>query len=594
MKKILLFIAFIGIGLLVKAQNITVSGVFENDSTWDADTVFVDGDITIPDTVTLTVSPGVVVVFNDFYRILVEGAMISVGTENEIIEYTAADTSGYFNDFSHIGWNGIDFDNPVGSMDDNDSSHFAYCSFAFAQEFDDWDGGAAIMIYAFSKLMIEQCLFQNNYSYGTGGAIGIQSDAEPVISNCQFLGNNAGYGGGAINVGCYDDYAVFDQPVIRNCYFSGNKSWYEGGSSYGGGAVKLSGSTDALVINNYFENNSSLSQGGAMISSGYANPWVVNNVFTGNTAGHNGGAIGLKYYAGGYFLNNTIIMNTSEHYGGAVSIGCDNDSVFFANNIIGGNQCDSSTFNQFYIDSEDEYMQFYNNDIENGLEDIYTAIVYIENIDEDPEMIDLENGDFLLMCGSPCIDAARDTFTYFPELDMAGMDRLTGLGYDMGAYETQYPEVDLGADRTIAADGSATLDAGAGFVSYLWSTAETSQTITANGSALGVGEHTISVTVTNEYVCEDSDAVVITVQPGEGLDELINAGISVFPNPNSGLFTIVAQNAEITITDINGRIVETSSSIERVTIDLSGEAKGLYLINIVTQDYAGMLKMTIQ
>ncbi len=594
MKRNLLLIVLMVFALSVKAQNVTVGGVMEVDSTWDADTVFVIDDIYVPDSVTLTVMPGTVVVFNDFYEIYVDGSMISIGTENEMIEYTVADTSGYSNDFSHIGWDGFSFDNTSGVMDESDSSFFIHCIFSFAQEYDDWNGGAVFRIIGFSKLLIDHCRFMHNYANGNGGAIGIQYEAEPVISNCTFIDNNAADGGGAINVGCYDTWDVYDQPVIKNCYFSKNKSWYSG-SYYGGGAVKLSGYTDALVVNNLFENNTSLSQGGAIICSGYCNPWIVNNVIIGNNAGHNGGAIGIKYYAGGYFLNNTILMNESGHYGGAVSIGCDNDSVLFANNIIGVNECTDPYYDQFYIDSEDEYMKFFNNDIEGGLDTIYSEIVYIDNIDEDPMMVDPENGDFRLMCGSPCIGQALDTFTYFPALDMAGMPRLAGDGYDMGAYETQYPVVNLGSDQTISVGESTVLDAGAGFESYLWSTTETTQTVTLQGSVLGIGDHTISVTVTNDYSCEANDQVTITVEEIiDGFSSIADAGIKVFPNPNTGLFTIVAREAEITITDIHGRLVDTYISESSTVIDLSDEPKGIYLVRLNTPEYSGILKVTVQ
>ncbi|MBN1598548.1 MAG: hypothetical protein JW894_09660, partial [Bacteroidales bacterium] len=51
------------------------------------------------------------------------------------------------------------------------------------------------------------------------------------------------------------------------------------------------------------------------------------------------------------------------------------------------------------------------------------------------------------------------------------------------------PTVDLGADQTICADGSATFDAGAGFSAYSWSTGDATQTITVNTTG------TYSVTV---------------------------------------------------------------------------------------------------
>lgn len=594
MKKILLICAMVIGSYAANCQNITVGGTIDADTTWVADTVFVDDDITIADDVTLTISPGVVVIFNDFYRILVEGTIISKGTETKRIKYTVMDTSGYY-EFSHTGWNGIDFEY-FEDMDNNDTSYFTWSDFSFASEWDDSQGGAAIRIEGYSKIIIDHCTFTYNYAYLMGGAISIQSEAEPVISNCLFSYNTAQHGGGAINVGCYDEWETFDQPVIKNCIFTHNQSLYDDRSYYGGGAIKLSGYTDALVINNYFADNSSSSQGGAMISSGYANPWVINNVFKGNEAIHNGGAIAIKYYAGGYFLNNTIMNNTSANGGGAISIGCENDSAVFANNIIRGNSAVVETYNQFYIGAPDEFIKIYNNNIEGGLGYLDTLVIHADNIDEDPLMVNPENGNFMLKCGSPCIDAAKDTFNYFPVLDIAGKPRKQGNAYDMGAYETQFPQVNLGEDKTIAYDGTATLDAGPGFSSYRWNTGEETQKKTVEGTVLGAGNHTFSVTVTNEYACEDNDEIVVTVeeQPPVGINNPLTADIKVFPNPNSGRFTITAPNAVIYITDMSGRNIKTLYSDNSVTVDLSTEAKGIYFIKIEGHNYNKTFKMVIQ
>ena len=63
--------------------------------------------------------------------------------------------------------------------------------------------------------------------------------------------------------------------------------------------------------------------------------------------------------------------------------------------------------------------------------------------------------------------------------------------------------VDLGNDTTSC--GPLTLDAGAGFSSYLWNTGNTSQTITA------VSSGTYSVTVGNGGPCSSSDTIVVVV-----------------------------------------------------------------------------------
>ncbi len=69
------------------------------------------------------------------------------------------------------------------------------------------------------------------------------------------------------------------------------------------------------------------------------------------------------------------------------------------------------------------------------------------------------------------------------------------------------PVVNLGSDRSICPGSSATLDAGAGFYSYLWSTGATTRTITV----LAAGTYTVTVT---KYGCSASDAVNVTVMSG--------------------------------------------------------------------------------
>ncbi len=64
------------------------------------------------------------------------------------------------------------------------------------------------------------------------------------------------------------------------------------------------------------------------------------------------------------------------------------------------------------------------------------------------------------------------------------------------------PTVDLGDDRVI--NEPTTLDAGAGYVSYLWQDGSTSQTLTVSQTAL------YSVTVTDENGCQGYDEVLIT------------------------------------------------------------------------------------
>ncbi|NJO89419.1 MAG: hypothetical protein HC831_11025 [Chloroflexia bacterium] len=73
------------------------------------------------------------------------------------------------------------------------------------------------------------------------------------------------------------------------------------------------------------------------------------------------------------------------------------------------------------------------------------------------------------------------------------------------------PMVDLGTDQSINADESLTLDAGAGFTSYLWNTDEITQQISVDGSQ-GVGEYEYFVQVTDNKNCSNSDTVIVEIK----------------------------------------------------------------------------------
>ena len=73
------------------------------------------------------------------------------------------------------------------------------------------------------------------------------------------------------------------------------------------------------------------------------------------------------------------------------------------------------------------------------------------------------------------------------------------------------PDVDLGPD-TLICGTTATLDAGAGFSTYLWSTAETTQTITTSMDGQFI------VDVTDENGCPDSDTINVFFAPNPVVD----------------------------------------------------------------------------
>ena len=73
------------------------------------------------------------------------------------------------------------------------------------------------------------------------------------------------------------------------------------------------------------------------------------------------------------------------------------------------------------------------------------------------------------------------------------------------------PVVNLGEDVSILTNETVTLDAGSGFVSYLWNTAEDTQSIIVDGN-MGRGDYYFDVTVTNDNSCENSDTILISIE----------------------------------------------------------------------------------
>lgn len=129
-----------------------------------------------------------------------------------------------------------------------------------------------------------------------------------------------------------------------------------------------------------------------------------------------------------------------------------------------------------------------------------------------------------------------------------------------------------------------TLDAGAGFSSYLWVTGATTQTIDVFTSG------TYSVTVTDDSGCEGEDEGKATVWPNGVKDlTLDDNGVAVFPNPTSDFVNIVAVDQrgsiEAELKDMNGKIVVSEALNENLDEQFKlqlpqGLSAGQYIITV--------------
>jgi hypothetical protein len=152
----------------------------------------------------------------------------------------------------------------------------------------------------------------------------------------------------------------------------------------------------------------------------------------------------------------------------------------------------------------------------------------------------------------------------------------------------QNPVVDLGEDTDVCMNSSITLDAGNEGATYLWSTGETTQTIEVDSTGMDENNNrNISVVVTDAHSCSAEDDIVIHFIDCSGIDENTSlSGISIFPNPNNGRFTIrmnVSEEQDMTVDllSITGKIVYT----EKMHVDKGNFSKTWNIQHLNNQMY---------
>jgi len=105
----------------------------------------------------------------------------------------------------------------------------------------------------------------------------------------------------------------------------------------------------------------------------------------------------------------------------------------------------------------------------------------------------------------------------------------------------------------------------------------TNQTYTATEN----GNYAVEVTIgscTETSVCENVSNV--------NLNELEHNSISVYPNPTNGILNINFENitgsVNYTLTTIEGRLIKQQQnlSVNTISIDISNESKGIYLLKV--------------
>jgi hypothetical protein len=137
---------------------------------------------------------------------------------------------------------------------------------------------------------------------------------------------------------------------------------------------------------------------------------------------------------------------------------------------------------------------------------------------------------------------------------------------DSVALTTHQPVVNLGSDKALCAGDSKVLDAGFSEVSYLWSTSETSQTITIETE----GEY--SVILTDTFECTNSDTVIVTVND--------------LPTVDLGADQTIGDNETVTLDAGSFSAYEwsTSETTQSIAVDGAEIGAGTFTYSVVVTD----------
>ncbi|HEU4718328.1 MAG TPA: T9SS type A sorting domain-containing protein, partial [Bacteroidia bacterium] len=124
-------------------------------------------------------------------------------------------------------------------------------------------------------------------------------------------------------------------------------------------------------------------------------------------------------------------------------------------------------------------------------------------------------------------------------------------------------------------------------------------------SVAGAGTHTLTYSYTDTYGCSNTATVTIVVDPCAGVHEqsALN-GVSFYPNPNAGSFTLNVQSGDIhTLTmeifDLQGRIVYSQqldgiSSGYSKDVDVSFLANGAYYLRFTSDSSSQTTRLIIE
>jgi len=282
------------------ATSIEVGGIISTDTIWSADTLFVNEEVIVKKTATLSINPGVSIIFQGYFPLTIHGRLLAIGEENDSIVFSSDST---------VKWAGIRFDSTNSSLD---TSCLQYCHIRHAQGCDslnpDWIYGGAVSIRSSHKIKLSHCNISNNSAQGEGGGIcGRMSSV--IINKCTFEKNRAhDQGGGAIC--CYKSLMKID-----SCVLLGNSAFF-------GGGIYAQESQLVITNSNIQKNTTTGNNGGGLSASTCTLTVFATEIDSNQSTGIDGGGISIK--GGKVILDSLVIADnscsSSNVWGGGICV----------------------------------------------------------------------------------------------------------------------------------------------------------------------------------------------------------------------------------------------------------------------------------